>query len=65
MLLTECSTQEAQRCDAAKPLGVAMTSSQHVYEVTAQDHREVDLISDAFPFGRLWRASTVGFSRIG
>jgi len=32
-----------------------MTSSQHVYEVrTRKDHRGVDLISDALPFGRLW-----------
>ena len=43
MLLTECSTQEAQRCDAAKPLLVAMTSSQHVYEVRQRkDKRGVD-----------------------
>ena len=34
-----------------------MTSSRHVYEVTrAKDHRGVDLISDALPFGRLWYA---------
>ena len=34
---------------------VAMTSSQHVYEVTPRkDKRGVDLISDALPFGRLW-----------
>jgi len=33
----------------------AMTSSQHVYEVRQRkDHRGVDLISDALPFGRLW-----------
>jgi len=32
-----------------------MTSSQHVYEVRLRkDHRGVDLISDALPFGRLW-----------
>jgi hypothetical protein len=32
-----------------------MTSSQHVYEVRfRKDHRGVDLISDALPFGRLW-----------
>jgi len=32
-----------------------MTSSQHVYEVCPRkDHRGVDLISDALPFGRLW-----------
>jgi hypothetical protein len=30
-----------------------MTRSQHVYEVrTRKDHRGVDLISDALPFGR-------------
>jgi len=28
---------------------------QHVYEVRPRkDHRGVDLISDALPFGRLW-----------
>jgi hypothetical protein len=32
-----------------------MTSSQHVYEVRPRkDHRDVDLISDALPFGGLW-----------
>jgi hypothetical protein len=32
----------------------AMSSSQHVYEVRPRkDHRGVDLISDALPFGRL------------
>ena len=32
-----------------------MTSCQHVYEVRPRkDHRGVDLISDALPFGRLW-----------
>jgi hypothetical protein len=32
-----------------------MTSSQHVYEVRLRkDHRGVDLISDALPFGALW-----------
>ena|SRR5439155_9889945 len=32
-----------------------MTSSQHVYEVRPRkDHRGVDLISDALPFGRHW-----------
>jgi hypothetical protein len=30
-------------------------SSQHVYESgPRKDHRGVDLISDALPFGRLW-----------
>jgi hypothetical protein len=34
---------------------VAMTNSQHVYEVRPRkDKRGVDLISDALPFGRLW-----------
>jgi hypothetical protein len=32
-----------------------MTSSQHTCEVRPRkDHRGVDLISDALPFGRLW-----------
>jgi hypothetical protein len=39
----------------SQPLVIAMTSSQHVYEVRPRkDHRGVDLISDVFPFGRLW-----------
>jgi len=55
ILLTECSTQQAQPCDAANLLAVAMTSSQHVYEVRPRkDHCGVDLISDALLFGRLW-----------
>ena len=34
-----------------------MTSSQHAYEVRPRkDHRGVDLIFDALPFGRLWYA---------
>jgi hypothetical protein len=32
-----------------------MTNSHHVYEVRPRkDHRGVDLISDALPFGALW-----------
>jgi hypothetical protein len=32
-----------------------MTSSQHVYEVRPRkDHRGVNLISDALPFGAMW-----------
>jgi hypothetical protein len=32
-----------------------MTEIKHVYEVhPRKDHRGVDLISDALPFGRLW-----------
>jgi|SRR6188768_3425066 hypothetical protein len=32
-----------------------MTSTPHVYEVRPRkDHRDVDLISDALPFGQLW-----------
>jgi len=32
-----------------------MTSSKRVYEIRPRkDHRGVDLISDALPFGRLW-----------
>jgi hypothetical protein len=34
-----------------------MTNSQRVYEIRPRkDHRGVDLISDALPFGRLWYA---------
>ena len=34
-----------------------MLSTMHVYEVRPRtDHRDVDLISDALPFGRLWYA---------
>ncbi len=41
------------RC--GEPLAAVMTSSQHVCEVRPRkDHRGVDLISDALPFGRLW-----------
>ena len=41
------------RC--SEPLAVAMTNSQHVYEVRPRkDHRGVDLISDVLPFSRLW-----------
>jgi len=41
--------------DAANRWRGAMTSSQHVYEVRPRkDHRGVDLISEALPFGRLW-----------
>ena len=33
----------------------AMKEFKHVYEVRPRkDHRGVDLISDALPFGRLW-----------
>ena len=36
-------------------LAVAMTNSQHLYEVRPRkDQRGFDLISDALPFGRLW-----------
>jgi hypothetical protein len=40
---------------SSQPLAIAMTSSQHVYELRPRkDHRGVNLISDALPFGRLW-----------
>jgi hypothetical protein len=40
------------RC--SEPLAVAMTTSQHVYEVRPRkDHRGVYLIFDALPFARL------------
>jgi hypothetical protein len=38
-----------------QPLAGAKTSSQHIYEVRPRkDHRGVNLVSDALPFGRLW-----------
>ena len=38
-----------------QPLAGAMTSSQHIYEVRPRkDHRGVNLISNALPFGALW-----------
>jgi hypothetical protein len=47
-----------------------ITSSQHFYEVRPRkDHRGVDLLSDALPFGRLWYAqpnaisNAVGFAK--
>jgi hypothetical protein len=37
------------------PLAGVITVSQHVYEVRPRkDHRGVDLVSDALPFGRPW-----------
>jgi hypothetical protein len=34
---------------------MSLTISPHVYEVRPRkDHRGVDLVSDALPFGRLW-----------
>ena len=36
-----------------------MREIKHVYEVRPRkDHRGVDLISDALPFGRLWYAGS-------
>jgi hypothetical protein len=36
-----------------------MQSTMHAYEVRPRnDHRGVDLISDALPFGRLWYGDT-------
>ena len=47
-----------------------MISSRHIYEVRPRkDHRGVDLISDALPFGRLWydgpnaASNAVGYAR--
>ena len=44
-----------------------MTSSQHVYEVRPRkDHRGVDLIFDALPFGSLWYTATddaIGYAK--
>jgi hypothetical protein len=40
-------------------LVTVVTSPMHVYEVRPRkNHRGVDLISDALPFGRLWYAGT-------
>jgi hypothetical protein len=52
-----CSLKAPNQALQANPLARAgaVTSSQHVYEVRPRkDHRGVDLISDALPFGRLW-----------
>jgi hypothetical protein len=36
-------------------MNIAMTSSQHLYEVRPRkDRRGFDLVSDVLPFGRLW-----------
>ena len=42
-----------------------MTSSQHAYEVRPRkDHRGVDLISDALPFGRVWSTNAaIGYAK--
>jgi len=45
MLLTECSTQEAQPCDA--------DDARLQRFDPRKDHRGVDLVSDVLPFGRL------------
>ncbi len=38
----------------------------HVYEVRPrEDHRGVDLISDALPFGRLWYGDLARPFRVG
>ena len=58
--LQDCIAKKMQINDLtnrwSRPAGRdAMISSQHVYEVRPRkDHRGVDLISDALPFGRLW-----------
>ena len=50
----------------SQPLAAPMTNSQHFYEVRPRnDHRGVDLISDALPFGRLWyhtRHNAIGYA---
>ena len=46
------------------PVRCAMTSSQQPYEVRPRkDHRGVELISDALPFGRLWSVSQTQSAR--
>jgi hypothetical protein len=38
-------------------VGVSLHQEMHVYEVRLRkDNRDVDLIFDALPFGRLWYA---------
>jgi hypothetical protein len=56
--------------DAKPTAGRAMTSSHHLYEVRLRkDHRGVNLISDALPFGRLWYgepnaiSNTIGYAK--
>ena len=48
----------------------AWQTAMHIYEVRPRkDHRGVDLISDALPFGRLWYAelnavsNAIGYSK--
>ena len=54
-ILTRQPSNHAMQRTAGRRWPDAMTSSQHVYEVRPRkDHRGVDLISDALPFGRLW-----------
>jgi hypothetical protein len=53
--------------NGSQPLAVVMTSSQHVYEVhPRRDHRGVELISDALPYGGLWyteAADAIGYAK--
>ena len=45
-------------------LTATRSPAPHVYEVRPRkDHRGVDLISDALPFGRLWLRRTVAAVR--
>ena len=47
---------------SSQPLAAPMTSSQHVYEIRARkDHRGVNLISDALPFGRAFALARFAF----
>jgi hypothetical protein len=62
--------QLRQRPNQSLKLTDAMTGSAHVYEIRPRrDHRGVDLISDALPFGRLWYGepnavtNAVGFAK--
>jgi hypothetical protein len=45
-----------------------MQSTIHVYEVRPRkDHRDIDLIADALPLGRLWcterNANAIGYAK--
>ena len=56
--VSEHATRNDLTNRSSEPLAVAMPSSQHLYEVRPRkDHRGVNLISDALPFGACGTAS--------
>jgi hypothetical protein len=49
------AAEERTSCASSRSHRSTPRSSQHIYEVRPRkDHRNVDLISDALPFSRLW-----------